>query len=407
MAAVDTLVIGAGQSGLAVSWHLHARGLDHVVVDRGRIAERWRSERWDSLRTLTPNWMTRLPGFSYGGTDPDGFMTMTELVQFFEGYARSFPVPLVEGSAVTSVARDGGGFRVVTAGTTWLVHNVVIATGWADQAFVPASSGHLPTRVQQVTSAAYRRPDQIAGDHVVVVGASASGVQIASELAAAGRDVTLAVGRHRRVPRSYRGRDIMWWLDRLGTLDRRPRDDGERRRLLHEPSLQLSARARLDIATLAAGGVGITGRLEAVDSGRLWFADDLRSTLTDAELRLRSLLERIDRLTDDLGELAVATPIAPIDVTPAPRSLSARTGGVDAVVWATGFRRSYPWLHVPVLHRDGEISHDGGITNVPGIFTAGMRFQSGRRSTFIDGARFDAPVVADAIERRGAARKAA
>ncbi|HEY2303298.1 MAG TPA: NAD(P)/FAD-dependent oxidoreductase [Acidimicrobiales bacterium] len=201
MTTIDSIIIGAGQAGLAVSWHLRARGLDHVVFDRGRVGERWRSERWESLRTLTPNWMTRLPGADYDGPDPEGFMTMSELIATFEAYTLSFAAPILEQTPVQAVALGRDGFEVVAGGTSWRARNVVVATGWADRPAIPRCADRLPAGIQQLTGASYRRPEQIAGQRVLVVGASASGAQIASELARAGRDVTLAVGGHRRVPR--------------------------------------------------------------------------------------------------------------------------------------------------------------------------------------------------------------
>jgi putative flavoprotein involved in K+ transport len=407
MTTIDSIIIGAGQAGLAVSWHLQARGLDHVVLDRGRIGERWRSERWESLRTLTPNWMTRLPGSDYDGPDPDGFMTMPELITRFEDYAQSFTAPVLEHTPVDAVTGDGDGFEVVTAGARWRARNVVVATGWADRPHRPDYADKLPARIQQLTSTAYRRPDQIAGKRVLVVGASASGAQIASELARAGRHVTVAVGRHRRVPRRYRGRDIMWWLDRLGTLDRPPRDEQERQRLLGEPSLPLNADTTLDLKALTDSGIALTGRLVDAADGRAWFADDLVTTMADADIRLRRLLDRMDNRAGEFGVTSPAEYITAIEPHAGPTSLNLGPGGVEAVVWATGFRRAYPWLHVPVLDVRGDIRHQRGITPVHGLYVAGMRFQSGRRSTFIDGARLDAPVIADAIERRAATQYAA
>jgi cation diffusion facilitator CzcD-associated flavoprotein CzcO len=403
MTTTETIIIGAGQAGLALSWHLTARGRDHVVLDRGRIGERWQTARWESLHTLTPNWMTRLPGSDYEGTDPHGFMTMPQLVARFEAYAGSFRAPVFEHTRVEAVASVGDRFEVLAGGGRWRASNVVVATGWADRPFVPECADRLPAAVEQLTSAAYRRPDQIAGQRVLVVGASASGAQIARELARAGRDVTVAVGGHRRVPRRYRGRDIMWWLDQLGTLDRLPRNEAERRRLADEPSLPLSADTTLDLNTLADGGIAVTGRLIEVTDGRAWFADDLATTVADAEGRLRRLLDRIDRRADQLGIATAPDQIVPVAPATGPASLALGPGGVDAVVWATGFRRAYPWLHVPVLDARGDIRHQRGITPAAGLFVAGMRLQSGRRSTFIDGARLDAPVIADAIERRACA----
>jgi putative flavoprotein involved in K+ transport len=332
---------------------------------------------------------------------------MPELVARFDRYAHSFDAPVIEHTPVRSVAIAGDGFDVRAGDHAWHAHNVVIATGWMDRPNVPDSAARLPARVQQLTSASYRRPDQISGRSVLVVGASASGTQIASELAGAGHDVTLAVGRHRRVPRRYRGKDIMWWFERLGTLDRAPADERERRLLLREPSLQLSAAEVLDLGLLAGQGVTMTGRLATVADDTIWFADDLQTTLTESDVRLRRLLTSIDDLAGSLHVTTAASPLPAVTLDAAPLRLHAGAGGVDAVVWATGFRRTYPWLRVPVLDGGGEVIHRQGITAVPGLFAVGMRFQSGRRSTFIDGARIDAPTIADAIERRAQQRRAA
>jgi putative flavoprotein involved in K+ transport len=332
---------------------------------------------------------------------------MPDLVTHFDRYARSFDAPVVEHTPVSSVAIDGDGFDVRAGTHTWHAHSVVVATGWTDRPKVPAFADRLPARVMQLTSAQYRRPDQVAGQTVLVVGASASGTQIAFELAEAGRDVVLAVGRHRRVPRRYRGRDIMWWFEQLGTLDRSPKDERERRMLLREPSLQLSAADVLDLGSLAAQGVTAAGRVATIADDTIWFADDLQTTMTESDVRLRRLLSSIDELAGELDVTTATEPMRAISVDPTPLQLHAGAGGVDAVVWATGFRRTYPWLHVPVLDGGGEIIHDRGITPVPGLFAVGMRFQSGRRSTFIDGARIDAPTIADALERRAAQRRAA
>ncbi len=220
MPTIDTLVIGAGQAGLAASRCLTDRGVDHVVLERGRVAERWRTERWDSLRLLTPNWMTRLPGWSYTGPDPHGFMTAAEVTAYFRAYADASAAPVVEDSAVVSVHRNDGSFGVTTTSNRWTVNNVVIATGWCDQPAVPAIAGRLDPGITQVTPSAYRNPGSLPEGGVLVVGASATGVQLADELAHAGRDVVLAVGSHTRLPRRYRGMDIFWWLERIGSLDR-------------------------------------------------------------------------------------------------------------------------------------------------------------------------------------------
>ena len=224
MTTTETIIIGAGQAGLAMSRCLTDRGVDHVVLDRGRVAERWRSERWDSLRLLTPNWMSRLPGWSYDGPDPDGYMTAGEVATFFERYARSSDAPIQEQSAVESLTLDGDGYEVRATSGSWRAPSVVIATGWCDRPSIPAMARELPPAVHQVAPNSYRNPSSIPDGGVLVVGGSATGVQLAHELRTAGRDVVLAVGAHSRLPRRYRGMDIFWWLERIGS----PRQDDRR-----------------------------------------------------------------------------------------------------------------------------------------------------------------------------------
>ena len=218
MPTTHTLVIGAGQAGLATSRCLTEAGIDHVVLERGHTAERWRSHRWDSLRLLTPNWASRLPGWSYRGPHPDGYMTAVDLAAYLTAYAGSFDAPIEEGHDVRELVRADSGFTVRTSDTSWSAHNVVMATGWCDRPRVPRLAERLDRTITQITPGTYANPDLLPDGRVLVVGASATGVQIADELARAGRDVVLAVGRHNRVPRRYRGMDIWWWLDQIGTF---------------------------------------------------------------------------------------------------------------------------------------------------------------------------------------------
>lgn len=414
MHATETVIIGAGQAGLALSRHLTSAGRDHVVVDRGRLAERWRSERWDSLRLLTPNWMTRLPGWSYDGPDPDGFMTAAEVVAFFEAYAASFGAPVLEGVTVESVEPAGGGFRVSTDAVTWRTANVVVATGAADVPRVPGLAGHLPAHVHQITPSRYRNPAGLPDGGVLVVGASSSGLQIADELARAGRRVVLAVGDHNRMPRRYRGRDVMWWLDRTGVFDTRIEDVPHPERSRRSPSMQLVGRpdhGDLDLGTVHRQGVELAGRLVDVDGGVVRFADDLAATTARAEARLCRVLDGIDACIAGAGlDARVAPPDrpAPLDVPSAPRHLHLRGAGIGTVVWATGYRQAYPWLRLPGLdHRQGLSQTRGAVEGVDGLFVLGQRFQTRRSSNFIDGVRHDARLVADRIARRAPSRAAA
>ncbi|HUF87158.1 MAG TPA: NAD(P)-binding domain-containing protein [Thermohalobaculum sp.] len=400
MRETDVIIIGAGQAGLAMSRVLSQRGIDHRVLERGRVAERWRSERWDSLRLLTPNWCTRLPGWRYRGGDPDGFMTMPEVVRFFADYAHAFCAPVLTGVTVRAVRFEGTGWRVETDREIWAARAVVIATGHCDRPRVPAMAGALPRGIRQLTPPEYRNARALPEGGVLVVGASASGVQLAAEIHASGRPVTLAVGRHIRLPRRYRGRDIIWWLDRTGLLDERidrvPDPDAARA----QPSLQLvgdPAGRALDLAVLARAGVRLVGRAQGVDGARMRFAGDLAETTAAAERKLTRLRARIDRFAalSGLGaEVGPPDPDAPVLLDSRPQAIDLAAEGIRTLVWATGYRRDYAWLRVPALGPDGEIVQRGGVTAWPGLYVLGLRFQRRRKSSFIDGVGDDAMAIA-------------
>jgi putative flavoprotein involved in K+ transport len=396
----DTIVIGGGQAGLAMSRSLTDRGVDHVVLERGRIAERWRSERWDSLRLLTPNWMSRLPGWRYDGPDPDGYMTAAEVTDYFARYAEASSAPVVEHCTVESVRAVADRFEVVTTCGVFGARHVVIATGWCDRPWVPAMARRLSTGITQVTPSDYRNPSSLPQGGVLVVGASATGVQLADELRSAGRDVVLAVGSHSRLPRRYRGMDVFWWLDRIGSLDRTIDEMPDPARARQEPSLQLVGRPggrRLDLGTLQRSGVRLAGRLDAVEGRRVRFAGDLPVTIANADRRMTRVLADIDThiaATGLTGEVLAPDPPRNILATTSPDELDLRRSGIETVIWATGFRRSYPWLHLPVLDATGEIRQRRGVTPMAGLYVLGQRFQHFRSSNFIDGVGRDAAFVA-------------
>ncbi|MGY1809372.1 flavin-containing monooxygenase [Blastococcus sp. SYSU D00669] len=407
---VDVAVLGAGQAGLAVSRLLTDAGVDHVVLDRGRPAERWRSRPWASLRLLTPNWMSRLPGWSYRGDDPYGYMRAREVVSYLTAYAASFDAPVVGDAELESVRRAPGGYRVATTAGSWTAGAVVVATGWCDRPAVPAVAAGLDRRVAQETAGTYRDPGSLPGGGVLVVGASASGVQLADELAATGRRVVLSVGTHTRLLRDYRGMDVLWWLTSMGVFDQRVR--------VHvapgpsDPSLQLAGRPDrrdVDLPSLQDRGVELAGRLTAADGTRVTFADDLSATTTTADVRLTALLRRVDAYARAVGLDDEVDPVppgfAPARTDGAARELDLAAAGIGSVVWATGYRRDYPWLHVPVLDAAGEIRHVAGSTAAPGLHVVGMRRQTRRNSTFLDGVRHDAgAVVGRILDSLGAAR---
>jgi putative flavoprotein involved in K+ transport len=407
MPTVDTLVIGAGHAGLATSRLLTEAGHDHVVLERGRVGERWRSERWDSLRLVTPNWMLRLPGSRYGGSDPDGFTPARRFVAMLEEYAASFAAPLVEGTAVTRVRASGRGrarYTVTTDGETWRVRNLVVATGPHGRPAVPAGLDEralAPTAVLPARD--YRNPGQLAPGGVLVVGASASGVQIAEELARAGRAVTLAVGRHTRMPRSYRGLDVYWWLEATGRLDRTLADVPDPDAARHEPSLQLTGHrlgdrpdSEVDLAALQSRGVRLAGRVLGTSGRVVRLADDLPQRVAEADTAMHRFLDAVDHHVAAVGltdEVWGPVRPAPVRLTPAPALMDLDAEGISTVVLATGYRPHHPWLQLPVLAANGSVVQRAGVTELPGVFTVGQRFQRRRASGLVTGAADDATAV--------------
>ncbi|HUE88751.1 MAG TPA: NAD(P)/FAD-dependent oxidoreductase [Vicinamibacterales bacterium] len=405
MPRTDVLIIGAGQAGLAMSRCLSDLDIEHVVLERGQVAQRWRQDGWDSLRLLTPNWMTRLPGHQYRGGDPDGFMTVPALVRLLEDYAASSRAPVVTGTTVRRVEAWDDRFRVATNRGVWCATSVVVATGYCDRAAIPATSRALAPWIEQLVPAQYRHPEQLPRDGVLIVGASATGVQLADEIQRSGRQVTLAVGRHTRLPRRYRGQDILWWLDQLGVLTQDTAAVHNLEASRDQPSLQLVGRAdhaTLDLDALVRLGVRLTGRMQRIDGCKVHLADDLIATLAAADVKLAAIRTRIDefiaRADPPAKEPEPFVPTWPL-AAHAPEQLDLRTERIGTVIWATGYRRSYPWLRVPVVDGGGEIHHQGGVTPHRGLYVLGLNFQRRRNSSFIDGVGDDARFLAEHIGR--------
>jgi putative flavoprotein involved in K+ transport len=419
MTRIDTVVVGAGHAGLAVSWFLTSAGREHVLLDRGRVAERWRSERWDSLHLLTPNWMTRLPSWSYAGPDPDGYLSAPLLVQLLLAYAGSFGAPVLQYTTVLEVtAVQGPGrtrFRVVTDAGTWYARNVVVATGPHGRPHVPAGLSGLSPRIEVVTSAAYRNPASLPPGGVLVVGASASGVQIADELISAGRQVSLVVGRHTRMPRRYRGVDVFGWLEATGRLARTIDDEPDRDAARRENSLQLVGRQDpevrdLDLRSLHERGVRLLGRLEGAEGTVASFALDLADRVAEADRRMHRFLDAVDRYLERVSAAGEVLPVIrplPLEVADPATRLDLATENIRTVLVAAGYRPHHPWLRVPVLARDGSIRQHRGVTLVPGLYVVGQYFQHRRDSGFIDGARHDARSVVNHLLGRQMSRPTA
>jgi putative flavoprotein involved in K+ transport len=393
--AVDVVVVGAGHNGLAMSHELAQRALEHVVLERGEVANSWRTERWDGLRLLTPNWMCRLPGYAYHGDDPDGYMSAGEVVNFVSGYAARMSAPVVTHTAVTRVAPHGDGYQVSTSRGDWLCRAVVLAGGAFNKPVVPRVAAGLPRGVQQVSAQAYRNPAQLGAGAVLVVGASATGVQLAQDILRSGRRVTLAVGEHVRLPRVYRGRDIQWWMLATGVLDQRidEIDDPERARRVPSPQLVgTPERCTLDLNALRAQGAELVGRLTALRDGKALFSGSLRNVCTLADLKMNRLLDAIDQWIArhaPTGEVGAAERHAPTDVGRSPRLQLELGADIRTVVWATGSRPDHSWLDVPVFDRKGALAHDRGVADAPGLYVLGLPFLRRRKSSFMHGAEDD------------------
>jgi len=397
MRRTTTVVIGAGHTGLAMSRCLSERGIDHVVLERGEVANSWRTERWDSLRLLTPNWQSRLPGLGYEGDDPDGFRTMPEVIGLIDGYAQAIAAPVQTHTRVTAVRSTDAGYLVRTDRGDWHGRTLVLATGACNVPCVPRLAEAVPASVRTLTPMEYRNPDQLEHGGVLVVGASATGVQLADEIHRSGRPVTLAVGEHIRAPRTYRGRDIQWWMDAAGVLDQRHDEVDDLARARKVPSLQLigsPARTMLDLNALTESGVRLTGRLAGITAGRLLFSGSLANQCALSDLKLGRLLDTIDRWATEHGldgQVEAPHRFPPTRVEAAPAlSLDLARAGIKTILWATGYRPDHSWLEVPVLDRKGQIRHDGGITGSPGMYLIGMPFLRRRKSALIDGAGDDA-----------------
>jgi putative flavoprotein involved in K+ transport len=367
------------------------------VLERGELANSWRHERWDSLRLLTPNWQSRLPGFSYDGPDPDGYMASGEVAELIARFAALARAPVRTGTNVTSVRRTDDGYRVETSNGELRARTVVIASGACNRPTVPAIAEAVPADVVQLTTFEYRNPAQLPEGGVLVVGAAATGVQLAAELRQSGRPVILSVGEHVRLPRTYRGRDVLWWMDASGVWDQRydELDDLQRARKLPSPQLVgTPERATLDLNALTALGVELVGRFAAVRDNRALFSGGLRNVCSLADLKLERLLDVFDEWSPP--ENGDSDRFAPTEVPQSARlALDLQSGEIRTILWATGYRPDYGWLDVPVVDAKGGLRHDGGVVDTPGLYVLGLPVLRRRKSTFIHGIEDDAREVID------------
>lgn len=419
-ATYDTVIIGAGQAGLAASYFLKRRGVAHVVLERGRIAETWRSQRWDSFALNTPNWLNSLPGATYDGPSPDGFDSHLELAQSFDAYVRRFALPVRERTAVTAVRAAGSGFAVRLRGAdgqeeTLAARNVVVASGVLRQARVPGFARHLPAGIAQIHSSAYRNPDALPDGATVVVGSGQSGSQIAEDLVRAGRRVYLCTSKVGRIPRRYRGRDIDAWLWDAGDFDVTP-DDLEDPNACRATQPQVSGIGRfghtLSLQKLYCDGVTLFGRLAGIEDTTLFFGDDLVEHIRFADEKSAAVKRAVD---DYIAAAGIEAPAPEHDPADEPwqhadklqprRRLDLAKADVGSVIWCTGFRADFSWIDLPVLDTDGRPLHERGVSPVPGLYFLGFPWLYKRKSGIVCGVAEDAAYVAARIA--GAATAAA
>jgi putative flavoprotein involved in K+ transport len=401
---VETLIIGGGQAGLAMSEQLSRRGRPHVILERHRIAERWRSERWDGLHANGPAWHDKLPSLAIPGVDPDGFATRDQMVDYFVAYAERIAAPVRERVAVTALHRnaDGTGFRTETSAGVIEATNVVVATGPFQRPLIPAWP--LDVGLMQMHSNAYRNPSQLPQGAVLVVGAGSSGAQIADELVRGGRRVYLSVGPHERPPRRYRGRDFCWWLGKLGKWEAKARDPA-----MEHVTIAVSGAYgghTMDFRLLAARGVTLLGRADSFRAGAMHFLPDLANNLNQGDAYYRALLdeadayaarERLDLPPEPDARMDAPEPLCVSDPI---LQLNLADAGIATIIWATGYALDFSWLKVDVLDERGRPLHQRGVTQVPGLYVLGLSFLSRRASSFIFGAEHDATHLAEHIASR-------
>ena len=402
---VETLIVGGGQAGLTMSHELSRRGCPYLLLERGRIAERWRSERWNGLRFQCPNWSVRLPDFPFPCEDPDGFATSSEIVAYLKAYARLINPPIRCGVTVTGLRSDEGASSLLaeTSSGPIAARNVVIATGPYQRPVVPRLVEGA-CDLFQVHASAYKGPEQLPSGAVLIVGSGASGAQIAEELSRAGRNVYLSVGRHKRMPRRYRGHDLIWWLAEMG-LDRTPVENRGA-----DATLPLITGAygghTIDFRHFSEQGITLLGRLRSGRGRDLEFADDLNESIAYGDAAYHAFLDLVDAYVERKNMSLPVEPVArarhpdPPCIAAPMRRLDTRDTGLGSVIWATGYAFDFGWIDLPVLDANGVPRHEHGVAPLPGIYFLGLPWLSKMNSSFLSGVGDDAAGIAEHIQQR-------
>ena len=395
---VETVIVGGGQAGLAMSYHLSRLGREHIVLERARVAERWRTQRWDSLMFQFPNWSIELPGRSYAGADPEAFSHKSEVLTFIEDYAAWIKAPLRTGIEVLSLrpASHPGRYLVSTTVGGFETQSVIIATGPYQRPRVPALGGGVPPHVLQIHAADYRSPRELPPGAVLVAGSGASGCQIAEELLAAGRRVLFAIGRHRRVPRRYRGHDAFWWRRALGYLDQRAEDTP--RELRQPPPLVTGVGGGhdVDIRGYARDGMTLLGHIREIRDGRIHLADDLERNLAAGDRTFDEFTSAVDDYVrlDDVEASDARASIPPRRTSRSVDVIDIHASDIHSIVWATGYQLDFGWIELPILDARGEPLQRRGVTSAPGVYFLGLAWMHKVKSSFLCGVGEDAEYLA-------------
>jgi putative flavoprotein involved in K+ transport len=402
---IDTVIIGAGHAGLTMSYFLSQRGLEHVILERGRVGERWISERWDSFHFQFPNWTIELPGYKYQTEDPDGFVPGREIVRFIQQYAEFIKAPVRSGVNVTTLENSSNSMPYLLRTNEGAIEadNVVIATGSREKGVIPPFSSDVPKDIYQIHSSGYRNAGELPRGAVLVVGSGASGFQIADDLHQNGRQVYVCMGRHRRLARRYRGRDYAWWASEQGLFERR-RAESTATSAPGPLLTGVNGGYEADWRELSSKGIVLLGRLNAVNGAKLALAADLEDNLAKGEQWLANFKKSVD---DYIAENKLAFPTDSSPGLEASASapileLDLKSAGITSIVWATGFGNEYGWLKLPLLDERREPVHERGVTPFPGIYFLGLRWLHKQKSGFLSfgGPGEDAAYLAEQIAAR-------